>query len=176
MKLIHPTLLLTAREEAVARFQAEMHTLFTLQHKNIARVYDDGLYTDPRTHEQIPYMAMELVHGGQPIATYAKNYTLSWQERLAVFLRVCSAVRYAHEHRIVHRDLKPANILVDSEGCPFVIDFGLAQACDAPWRPHCLSLAAQAPRLQVPRPVRALWRWPAACYVSRWPAARLVFR
>ena len=38
VKLIHPTLLLMAREEAVARFQAEMHTLFTLQHKNIARV------------------------------------------------------------------------------------------------------------------------------------------
>jgi hypothetical protein len=39
----------------------------------------------------------------------------------------------------------------------------------------CLS-RRRAPRLQPPRPVQALWRWPAACYVSRWPAARLMVR
>ena len=131
VKLIHPTLLLTARDETLARFLAEMHTLVTLQHENIARIYDGGIYEDPRTHEQIPYLAMELVQGGVPLTTYARDYALSWQERLALFVRVCHAVRYAHEHRVVHRDLKPANVLVDSEGRPVVIDFGLAQACDA---------------------------------------------
>ena len=102
-----------------------------LEHEGIARIYDGGLYTDPRTHDQIPYLVMELVRGGLPITTYARDYALSWLERLAVFVRVCHAVRYAHEHRVVHRDLKPANILVDSDGRPVVIDFGLAQACDA---------------------------------------------
>jgi TOMM system kinase/cyclase fusion protein len=131
VKLIHPTLLLTARDETLTRFLAEMHTLVMLQHENIARIYDGGIFEDPRTHEQIPYLAMELVRGGVPITTYARDYALSWQERLALFVRVCHAVRYAHEHRVVHRDLKPANVLVDSEGHPVVIDFGLAQACDA---------------------------------------------
>lgn len=131
VKLLQPAMLLTARDEALERFLAEMHTLVTLQHENIARIYDGGIYDDPHTHEQIPYLAMELVQAGQPITTYARDYALSWQERLVLFVRVCHAVRYAHEHRIIHRDLKPANLLVDSEGRPFVIDFGLAQACDA---------------------------------------------
>src|SRR5262249_61215905 len=131
VKLIHPTLLRTAQAEALARFQAEMGTLVQLEHESIARIYDGGIGEDPHTHEPLPYIAMEFVRGGLPITTYAQDYALAWQERLQLFLRVCRAVQYAHEHQIVHRDLKPANILVDSAGRPFVIDFGLASACDA---------------------------------------------
>jgi serine/threonine protein kinase/tetratricopeptide (TPR) repeat protein len=131
VKLIHPTLLQTAREEALVRFQAEIGTLVKLEHEGIARIYGGGIAEDPYTHDQLPYLAMELVRGGMPITTYARDYALSWQERLGLFLRVCRAVQYAHEHRVIHRDLKPANILVDSEGCPFVIDFGLAHAYGA---------------------------------------------
>ena len=131
VKLIHPALLRLAREEVVARFLTELHTLVTLQHEGIARIYDGGMYEDPHTHEQMPYLVMELVRGGLPLTTYASDYALAWQERLPLFLRVCRAMQYAHEHRVVHRDLKPANILVDHEGHPYVIDFGLAQVCDA---------------------------------------------
>jgi serine/threonine protein kinase/class 3 adenylate cyclase/tetratricopeptide (TPR) repeat protein len=131
VKLIHPTLLRTAREETLARFQAEIGTLVKLEHEGIARIYGGGIAEDPHTHEPLPYLAMELVRGGLPITTYARDYALSWQERLGLFVRVCRAVQYAHEHRVIHRDLKPTNILVDREGCPFVIDFGLAHAYDA---------------------------------------------
>ena len=143
VKLIHPALLETAREEALARFLAEIGTLVKLEHEGIARIYDGGIYEDPQTHDQLPYLVMELVRGGLPLTTYARDYALTWPERLALLLRVCRAVQYAHEHRVVHRDLKPANILVDSEGRPVVIDFGLARAYDAllpgahlPWPGH----------------------------------------
>jgi class 3 adenylate cyclase len=131
VKLLHPTLLEAAREEALARFLAEIGTLVKLEHDGIARIYDGGLYEDPHTHDQLPYLAMELVRGGLPLTTYARDYALAWPERLALFLRVCRAIQYAHEHRVVHRDLKPANIVVDPEGRPVVIDFGLACADDA---------------------------------------------
>lgn len=76
-KLIQPALLRTTRDEALERFLAEMHTLVMLQHENIARIYDGGLYDDPQSHAQIPYIAMELIHEGQPIATHARQQALS---------------------------------------------------------------------------------------------------
>ena len=111
-----------------------------------------GIYEDPHTHDQLPYLAMELVRGGLPLTTYARDYALSWPERLALFLRVCRAVQYAHEHRVVHRDLKPANILVDREGRPVVIDFGLACAYDA-LLPGAHLVAAGTPAYMSPEQV-----------------------
>jgi serine/threonine protein kinase/class 3 adenylate cyclase len=48
-------------------------------------------------------------------------------QTLAIFLRICEAMRYLHEHGILHRDLKPANIMVRSDGEPVILDFGLAK-------------------------------------------------
>src|SRR4029450_1320786 len=89
VKLLHPTLLQTAREEAQARFLAAMGPLVNLEHEGIARIYDGGLYEDPSTQNQLPYIAMELVRGGLPLTTYARDYALAWPEALALFLRVC---------------------------------------------------------------------------------------
>ena len=131
VKLIHPTLLQTDLAAALARFRAELHALVTLEHEGIARIYDGGISTTQRSQDPCPYIVMELVRHGQPLTTYAQACHLSLAKRLDLFLRVCHAVRYAHERRIVHRDLKPTNILVNSAERPVVIDFGLARAYDA---------------------------------------------
>jgi eukaryotic-like serine/threonine-protein kinase len=72
VKLMHPALLRTAREEALAHFLAEIGTLVKLEHEGIARIYDGGIYEDPQTHDQLPYLVMELVRGGLPLTTYAR--------------------------------------------------------------------------------------------------------
>jgi len=100
------------------RFRHERQILADLEHPNIARFLDGG------TEDGIPYFAMEYVRGVH-ITEYAARIPLA--ERIHLFRKVCAAVHHAHERLVVHRDLKPANILVDQEGSPKLLDFGIAK-------------------------------------------------
>src|SRR5215469_12460431 len=103
------------------RFRGERQILARLQHPNIGRLLDGGT-----TENEIPYLVMEYVQGSR-ITTYATEQRLSVEDRLRLFLPVCSAVEYAHRAFIVHRDLKPGNILVDASGAPKLLDFGISK-------------------------------------------------
>ena len=61
--------------------------------------------------------------------TYAAKLDL--RGKLALFLKACEAVSYAHRNLIIHRDLKPSNILVESSGEVKLLDFGIAKFLDA---------------------------------------------
>ena len=109
----------------LARFEAERQALALMDHPNIAKVLDGGLTESGR-----PYFVMEYVKG-VPITEYCDATRLSVEERLDLFIHVCSALQHAHQKGIIHRDLKPSNILVapyDDKPVPKVIDFGLAKA------------------------------------------------
>ena len=110
-----------ASPDAHRRFRAERQILATLNHPNIAQLLDGGT-----TDEGVPYLVMEYIDG-QPIDAYCNSNDLSLPERLRLFVKVCSAVQYAHQHLVVHRDLKPSNILVTREGEPKLLDFGIAK-------------------------------------------------
>ncbi|HUF28815.1 MAG TPA: serine/threonine-protein kinase, partial [Gemmatimonadaceae bacterium] len=107
--------------EHLRRFRVERQILAGLEHPNIAHLIDGG--TTPRG---VPWVAMELVHG-MPLDRYCDAHGLGVEQRLALFLDVCAAVRIAHRHLVVHRDLKPANILVTADGTPKLLDFGIAK-------------------------------------------------
>src|SRR5688572_25517195 len=92
--------------QAESRLRQERQILASLDHPNIARLYDGGT-----TASGAPYIVMEYIDG-EPIDEYCDRRSLSISERLRVFLKVCSAVHRAHQNLIVHRDLKPSNILV----------------------------------------------------------------
>jgi non-specific serine/threonine protein kinase/serine/threonine-protein kinase len=108
-------------EHVLARFRAERQILALLDHPNIARLLDGG-----STDEGVPFFAMEYIEG-EPIDAWANRRALSVDERLQLFLQVCSAVSYAHQRLVVHRDIKPLNILVTAEGVPKLLDFGIAK-------------------------------------------------
>ena len=124
LKLLRPEI---SSKEFFIRFKAERQALAMMDHPNIAKVFDAGTSIDG-----IPYFAMELIEGTR-VTQFCDDNDLSIQERLEVFLDICSAVQHAHQKGIIHRDLKPSNVLVSSvDGVPTpkVIDFGLAKAVE----------------------------------------------
>ncbi len=114
-------------EDILRRFLRERQTLAGLQrHPNIVTLFDGGSTPDGR-----PYFIMEYVDG-KPLDKYCDQHRASIDERLRIFLTVCSAVQHAHNNLLIHRDLKPANILVtgrDNKGqCGVkLLDFGIAK-------------------------------------------------
>jgi serine/threonine protein kinase len=105
----------------LARFRRERQILAQLEHPNIARLLDGGA-----TEDGLPYLVMEYVPG-VTISEYAQTNDLTLEQRLKLFLQICDAVEYAHRHFVVHRDLKPGNILVDDQGVPKLLDFGISK-------------------------------------------------
>lgn len=106
------------------RFLYEREILSSLEHPNIARLYDGGLTTDGR-----PYLVMEYVDG-RPISSFCSENNCTLENKLHLFTQVCQAVNYAHRNLIIHRDLKPDNIFVNSEGVVKILDFGIAKIID----------------------------------------------
>ncbi len=118
LKLVHTALMSLGIGERLSR---ECAILASLDHPNIARIFDAGVSADGQ-----PYLALEYV-AGTPLVTYCDDHRLPVRERLALFRQVLSAVRYAHAHLVIHRDLKPSNILVTDEGRVCLLDFGIAK-------------------------------------------------
>ena len=112
-------------DEIVRRFENERQILADLDHPNIARLLDGGTAADGR-----PYLVLEYVEG-EPIDRYCDHHQLSTRRRLELFLQVCSAVYVSHQKLVVHRDLKPGNILVDADGVPKLLDFGIAKLLES---------------------------------------------
>jgi tetratricopeptide (TPR) repeat protein len=108
------------------RFEWEARLLGNLQHPGIARVYEAGTYED-RAGEPVPYYVMEYVPEAWSLTDYASAKDLDLPARLRLFIRVLEAVHFGHQKGVIHRDLKPGNILVDVDGNPKVIDFGIAR-------------------------------------------------
>jgi hypothetical protein len=112
-------------KNVITRFEAERQALALMDHPHIARVFDAGATETGR-----PYFVMELMPGIK-VTTYCDENRLNVQQRLELFIQICSAIQHAHQKGIVHRDIKPSNILVttlDGKAMPKVIDFGIAKA------------------------------------------------
>ncbi len=108
-------------DEIIRRFRHERQILATLEHPYITRLIDGGA-----TDDGLPYLVMDYVRG-HALTKFANSREFSINDRLELFLKICSAVSYAHQNLIIHRDLKPSNILVGDDGTPRLLDFGIAK-------------------------------------------------
>jgi len=116
-------------EKTMRRFEREAEFLGKLQHPGIAQIFVVGTYSSD--FGDVPFYVMEFLANAKPLTNYAHEQALELHERVRLFKLVCEAVSHGHDRGIVHRDLKPGNILVDANGSPKVIDFGVARSTDS---------------------------------------------
>src|SRR3989441_6875020 len=110
--------------DRVARFQREAEVLASLNHPNIAAIYDLSETEGSR------FLVLEFVEG-ETLAERIKRGAIPIEDALNIAKSICEALEVAHEKGITHRDLKPANIKLTPDGKVKVLDFGLAKAIES---------------------------------------------
>ena len=115
-----PHLRLISNSDDAATYLTEARTVANLDHPRIVPVHDVGSTTEFPCYVVIKYIK------GTDLATKLKQQRLKYREGAALVAIVADALHYAHKQGVVHRDVKPGNILIDKDGEPYVVDFGLA--------------------------------------------------
>jgi eukaryotic-like serine/threonine-protein kinase len=110
-----------ASKEDATRFLREARSAAQLKHPGIVSLHETG-QTDDGTF----YLVEELVQG-TTLTTRLGEKPLPFRQSADLIAAVAEALDYAHRHGVIHRDIKPSNILLDAEGQPHIMDFGLAK-------------------------------------------------
>ena len=106
-------------EDCRKRFKREAQAAAKLNHPNIVTIHEVS------EHQGRPFFAMEHVTG-QSLKDVIKGKDLSLDRIVDLAIQICEGLSKAHQSDIVHRDVKPSNVVIDSEGRPKLLDFGLA--------------------------------------------------
>ncbi|MCX4247339.1 serine/threonine-protein kinase [Paraliomyxa miuraensis] len=103
------------------RLRREAQALAKLSHPNVVQVYEVGEL------EGQTFVVMELVRGRTLAQWMAQVPPPGWRACVELFVQIGAGLAAAHEQGLVHRDFKPSNAIIDDEGRPRVLDFGLAR-------------------------------------------------
>ncbi len=111
---------LISQPEDAQAYLAEARTVANLDHAHIVPVHDVG-----STEDCACYVVSKYIEGTD-LSAKIKERRLNYRDAAELVATIAEALHYAHKQGLVHRDVKPGNILIDREGKPFVVDFGLA--------------------------------------------------
>ncbi len=109
-------------KEYIRRFEREIDAVLSLDHPNIVRAYDFGVY-DGRH-----FLVMELVEGYTLKEVLDRRGKLNPREAAYYASKVLNALECAHKSGYVHRDVKPQNVLISNDNDIKLTDFGIAKS------------------------------------------------
>ena len=106
-------------------FFREARAAAQLAHPSIVPVHEVGRDETPGGGRAV-YIVSELIRG-EPLSDRLKRGRVDTRDAVELLAIVADALHYAHERGVIHRDLKPSNVMVDTDGKPYLMDFGLAK-------------------------------------------------
>ena len=88
---------------------------------------------DVGTHEGLPFIVMELLHGRDlaSMLSQTPGRRLPVDTAVSLIVQAAGALQAAHADHVIHRDLKPANLSLQDNGVLKICDFGIARIADA---------------------------------------------
>lgn len=136
IKFLHANLL--TDPEYPSRFQRETQTLAFLHHPNVVQYFDFSLSPPLGAGNLTSCIVMNYVDGGTLadfLHTTSQQGTFPSLADIAhLFIPICEAIEFAHQHGVIHGQLKPSNVLLDKSnttrnamGEPIVTDFDMAR-------------------------------------------------
>lgn len=110
-----------ASQDDIDRFLREARSAAGLRHPGIVSIHETG-----QTRDGAPFLIEEFVSGGT-LAALVRDGPVEPRRAAEVVAKIADALAYAHTHGVIHRDVKPSNIMLDLDGQPHLMDFGLAK-------------------------------------------------
>ncbi len=115
----------TFSSDSVARFVAEATMVASLDHPNIVPIYEYGEV------EGVLWYSMKYIEGPMLRDEMSARKRFDSASAVRIAIPLLGALDASHQRGIVHRDLKPSNVILNREGRPYLMDFGIAKADDS---------------------------------------------
>ena len=104
------------------RFEQEARVAASLDHPGIVKIFEYGQV------EELFWFTMQLINGPTLVRMLKEKRRLEEKIAVRIAISVLDALDYSHRRGVIHRDIKPDNIILDSEGRPYLMDFGIAKS------------------------------------------------